>query len=181
MIIEYKLSKYYEWPELSAEDLAKMTPEDVQSALQAGLLKPSARSGSYCKRVPHPGPAVGHTSLGEHQIVNAILMEKMARERKHRIITRKEAIAIYLEEVVPLHQMADPAWIEDITVTHDDGPDPDLLALAMKPFVDVVSPRTGDKLIAAEHVAAHHAAYAEPATKETHAAHLCAHFGVRKS
>jgi hypothetical protein len=179
MIVKYTLSKYYDWPELDEDDLKKMTPQDIQAATQAGLLKPSARSGQYCRRVVRQGPTTGFTSLGEHQIINAILMERMARERKHRVIGRKEALAIYIEEVVPLHQVADPSWVTDIQVTHDDGPDPDLLEAALQPFVGVVSQRTGDHLIAPEHVAAHHAAYAEPVTKEEHSAHLCGHFGVK--
>lgn len=176
MRVAVHLTKFYEKVPLEPDVQAKMTNEDIEVALQAGLLAPSA-TGGLLMRVPVDEPRVLHINVSEADVVEKIIHEKCDYRRAKRVFSRRQALAHLLQEDV-IHHFADSSWIDRFEVIDDDGPEPELLQKRLDIFTLVKSPRTGMPCIDPTHVTRHHSLYGEPVTKAEHEEHLHVHFGV---
>jgi hypothetical protein len=161
-------SKFYDWEPVPAD--VKVTAADLAS----GKAKPMMRGEGYLMKVTKDAPS-GSTfteiHISEAQICAKIIHDK-CRPEGGRMLTRKEAVGMYLSEhTLPHH--AERAWLTKVEV-EDSGPDEVLMRQMLMPHAESATH------IEPEEVDAVVANYMQPANADDHVHHLRRHFRLEK-
>jgi hypothetical protein len=161
-------SKFFDWEPVPAD--VKVTAAD----LAAGKAKPMFRGEGYLMKVTKDAPdgsTFTEVQISEAQICAKIIHDK-CRPEGGRMLTRKEAVAMYLSEHT-LPQHTERAWLTKVEV-EDDGPNEALMREMLAPHAESathIEPEEVDALVAN---------YMQSATADDHVKNLRGHFRIDK-
>jgi hypothetical protein len=158
-------TEFYDW---------EPVPDDVQvtdADIRAGKVKPLARGAGWLMKVTKEIAGGTHTQLNlpEEQILAKIVHDK-TRPEGGRILSRKEAVALFVAENILPHQAPRKSLTK--FEVHDDGPDEKLARAFLAPHIEANNIEKDDL---EEHIAA----YLEPTQAVDHVDHLHTHFKIK--